>query len=1082
MTSPSFERIREVFLEVSAAPESERPALIQSLCAGDAALRREVESLLDNAATGDFLEPDPHAASMPTKPQEMPRSIGPYKLLQAIGEGGFGVVYMAEQEHPVRRRVALKLIRLGMDTKHVLARFEAERQALAMMDHPNIARVLDAGSSESGRPYFVMELVRGVPITEYCDRERLGTRDRLALFIAVCRAVQHAHQKGIIHRDIKPSNVMVTLHDGVPVPKVIDFGIAKATNARLTEKTLFTEFHQFIGTPEYMSPEQAEMSGLDVDTRSDIYSLGVLLYELLSGVTPLDGARLRSEGWVGMQRLIRDFEPVRPSVRLSAESEATTDAARNRGVGIAELKRSLAGDLDWIALRALEKDRARRYETASAFAADIERFLRDEPIEARPPSVVYRARKFIRRNAVPVAIASIVAIGLVGSATSLGLLYTRERAASLRATTAEARERSLREVAQSNLDRAVASEEQARTALARSERVKNLLKSALGADPNGGRQWSRETRASELLDQFRKSLEAGDTEDPEVMAELLGALGDSYVQLGMNDRALAVRTRAVELARTVWPPGELRLLRLTLDLAWAQSETGDWQACRENIAGILALDGAERPPIAVLARAYNILGNSNANVLSAASAIEYYTKALELARSDPESSPGFIAGIRHGLANGLSQACRFAEAMDVSDALAEEFPLTDTPSFNDLRRWHGHALRLWDMGRKEEAVDAVRRLAEASNRVLGPQHTDSTARWHTLAYNLVGVGRSAEAAAVVDSVVALVSAERRDVAHAKMLKIAAWAEFEMKEPEKAEARLREAQRIAATEGLGGYEHPGLLWRDVQVWRLTMDRLLWADDAIRRAVLEVVNDHIASRPDQEDTTQWIDWTDLRWTLTRFGEPAAAVQSGGLQDLRSLRDLSGGMYALRVSAPIGSDSSLDATGWFLIADWDIREFAIDGFAPEYPDRFAAGAAAPDVHRTDRFFGRPFDPYPTLDRIQRAVGFGLVARVSPVLPSGTYDIAITSDDGVRFTVDGDRLIDAWYGRASETDRISITHEGSAQAAWTIEYFQGAEGSLLAFRIEPADGPAREAALSRLGVMATGSADGSTVPRSSR
>src|SRR5437867_7823105 len=306
-------------------------------------------------------------ANLTEKPGD---KIGRYKLLQQIGEGGCGVVYMAEQEEPVRRRVALKIIKVGMDTKQVVARFEAERQALAMMDHPNIAKVHDAGATDTGRPYFVMELVKGVRITEYCDDNQLTTRERLELFIPVCQAIQHAHQKGIVHRDIKPSNVMVTLHDGVPVPKVIDFGIAKATQAELTEKTIFTQYGQFIGTPAYMSPEQAEMSGLDIDTRSDIYSLGVLLYELLVGRTPLDTKELLSGGFDEMRRRIKEEQPAKPSTRLrTLEGAEKTTTARHRKLRPEQLSTELRGDLDWHVLKALEKDRTRRYETANGLAA-----------------------------------------------------------------------------------------------------------------------------------------------------------------------------------------------------------------------------------------------------------------------------------------------------------------------------------------------------------------------------------------------------------------------------------------------------------------------------------------------------------------------------------------------------------------------------------------------------------------------------------------------------------------------------------------------------------------------------------------
>jgi hypothetical protein len=367
--------------------------------------------------------------------------IGPYKLLQLIGEGGFGSVFMAEQEKPVLRRVALKIIKLGMDTRQVIARFEAERQALAMMDHPNIAKVLDAGATDTGRPYFVMELVRGDPITAYCDTNATDTAERLRLFVLVCQAVQHAHQKGIIHRDIKPSNILVTVADGRPIPKVIDFGIAKATTTRLTDKTLFTEHRQLIGTPEYMSPEQAEMSGVDVDTRSDIYSLGVTLYELLTGSTPFDGRRLRESPHAEVQRIIREEVPPKPSTRLSSMKDTLTGVAARRHTEPAKLNRLIKGDLDWIAMKAMEKDRTRRYETASALGADVQRFLDREPVLAVPPSAAYRVRMFTRRHKTAVAVAAVAVVSLA-AATAVSLAFAvQERAARAR----EAQQRELAE-------------------------------------------------------------------------------------------------------------------------------------------------------------------------------------------------------------------------------------------------------------------------------------------------------------------------------------------------------------------------------------------------------------------------------------------------------------------------------------------------------------------------------------------------------------------------------------------------------------------------------------------------------------
>ncbi len=458
MNSADRERVKELLARAARLPPQDRVAFIRRATADDPQAAAEAIDLLATLDDPLFMSAPTGvgmAAALPgaALPGESPGTvIDRYKLLQLIGEGGFGSVYLAEQTQPVQRRVALKIIKAGMDTKQVIARFEAERQALALMEHPNIARVLDAGATAGGRPYFVMELVRGEPVTRYSDRERLPIRKRLALFQSVCHAVQHAHQKGIIHRDLKPSNIMVTVADGEPLPKVIDFGIAKATEVRLTDKTLFTEMHQLIGTPEYMSPEQAEVSGVDIDTRSDIYSLGVLLYELLTGSTPLERGRLRATPLVEVQRLIREEEPLRPSLRLatlgsSAQARFATplettinhsdssalDIARRRQSDPLQLTRTLRGDLDWIVLKCLEKDRRRRYATAGALADDIGRYLDDQPVLATPPDRVYAIRKFVRRNRGAVMAALAISTTLL-IATGVSLVFAlnaaRERASA----------------------------------------------------------------------------------------------------------------------------------------------------------------------------------------------------------------------------------------------------------------------------------------------------------------------------------------------------------------------------------------------------------------------------------------------------------------------------------------------------------------------------------------------------------------------------------------------------------------------------------------------------------------------------
>jgi WD40 repeat protein/serine/threonine protein kinase len=454
--------LRAIFCEaLDKGTPQEQALYLDQACQGRPDLRARVEALLRaNMQAGGFLAEPParHLATVDGPITECPGTvIGPYKLLEQIGEGGFGVVFMAEQQQPIRRKVALKVVKPGMDTKQVIARFEAERQALALMEHPNIAKVYDAGTTDQqsevksqkiqdteelrnprltadlgpvGRPYFVMELVKGLPITDYCDQNRLTPRERLELFLHVCNAVQHAHQKGIIHRDLKPSNILVTHHDGVPIPKVIDFGIAKAMGQQLTDKTLFTNFAQLIGTPLYMSPEQAELSGLDVDTRSDVYSLGALLYELLTGTTPFGKERLKEIGYDEIRRIIREEEPPKPSTRISTLGQAASTISTHRKSDVRRLSQLCRGELDWIVMKALEKDRNRRYESASALASDVQRYLNDEPVQACPPSTAYKLRKFSRRHKrvfATLALTGIFVVAAIGILIASNLRISRKQ-------------------------------------------------------------------------------------------------------------------------------------------------------------------------------------------------------------------------------------------------------------------------------------------------------------------------------------------------------------------------------------------------------------------------------------------------------------------------------------------------------------------------------------------------------------------------------------------------------------------------------------------------------------------------------
>ncbi|MBI3416777.1 MAG: protein kinase [Verrucomicrobia bacterium] len=514
---PTDNHEKEIFNAALEQPTEQRATFLRDACQGDGELLRRVEELLQAYdGSSKILADNATTVRQGTPLTETSGTIiGRYKLLQKIGEGGMGVVYMAEQTEPLTRKVALKIIKLGMDTRQVVARFEAERQALALMDHPNIAKVLDAGATDTGRPYFVMELVRGVPITEYCDKNHLPTKPRLDLFMQVCHAVQSAHQKGIIHRDLKPSNILVTLNDGVPLPMVIDFGIAKATNQKLTEKTLFTNYASMIGTPAYMSPEQAEMSKLDVDTRTDIYALGVLLYELLTGTTPFPAKELLSMGYGEMQRVIAEREPIRPSTRLSTMvNEERTVVAKNRSLEASALGKLFSGDLDWIVMKCLEKDRTRRYETANGLAMDVKRHLSNEPVIARPPSAAYKLQKAWQRNKLAFTAGAAVAAALVvGSGVS-----TWQAIRATEAKREQSRLRQLAEIEQRKALEARASEAKQRQAAEEARQNEALLRqqaqaneliarrAAFNSDMNVAQQalqLNNTGRASEILNRHR---------------------------------------------------------------------------------------------------------------------------------------------------------------------------------------------------------------------------------------------------------------------------------------------------------------------------------------------------------------------------------------------------------------------------------------------------------------------------------------------------------------------------------------------------------------------------------------------------
>jgi serine/threonine protein kinase len=737
--------------DISAA---ERAAYLDKTCVGEPELRRRVEALLGalERAGGLLKEPvvgrrsggqsgrgsEDGQPAPKTIVLEAPATeegpgtlIGRYKLLERIGEGGFGAVYVAEQREPVKRRVALKIIKLGMDTKQVVARFEAERQALALMDHPNIAKVLDAGATATGRPFFALELVRGVRITEYCDQNHLPTEERLRLFIQVCHAIQHAHQKGIIHRDIKPSNILVTLHDGVPVPKVIDFGIAKATQGELTDKTVYTQFQQFIGTPAYMSPEQAEMSGLDIDTRTDIYSLGVLLYELLTGRTPFDQNDLLAAGLDGMRKMIREEEPVRPSTRVSSlQGQERTTTAKRRGADAPRLAHLLRGDLDWIAMKALEKDRTRRYATANALAMDVERHLRNEPVAARPPSNFYRFQKTLRRNKLAFA-----AVGATATALLLGAVVSVWQ--TVRARQAEA---------------AALQEEAAATAAWRqAEAINRFLTEDLlfQATPDQNAR-DKHITMEEVLGRAAGNLDKNTevANQPETEATLRLAVGTTYYKLGLSaqaepqlERAVALRRSALGLLNPATLAAQQALVELlTLPLRrFEEAETlsrETWEG-RKRVLGPEHRDTLDTLSAYIVALGHQ--GKAEQAEPLARQALEMSERVLGL---DDHQTLVALGNIAFVLANrgDFAQAEHYQrEAVTRSQRLGHVEPEME---FDDRSSLGAYILF---QGRLEEAEKVLKEALPAAVRVLGADHYQTLHLQHMLARVLDEAGRLQEA-------------------------------------------------------------------------------------------------------------------------------------------------------------------------------------------------------------------------------------------------------------------------------------------------------------------------------------------------
>ena len=732
-----------VFSAARRLPPGQRAAFLDEACVGDAALRQRIEELLQASEKAEtFLETPATGLSSagaglqsPAVCAEKPGDwIGRYRLLEQIGEGGWGIVYLAEQEEAVQRRVALKVIKLGMDTKSVIARFEAERQALALMDHPNIAKVLDAGATDAGRPYFVMELVQGVKITDCCDQNRLSTRERLELFMQICRAIQHAHQKGIIHRDIKPSNILVTMNDGVPFPKVIDFGIAKATHGKLTDQTLFTALGQFIGTPAYMSPEQAEASGLDVDTRSDIYSLGVLLYELLTGQTPFDTKELMQAGLDEIRRIIREREPAAPSTRLSTmQGAALTTIAQHRKTEAPRLIHIVRGDLDWIVMKALEKERARRYESANDLAEDIQRHLSNEPVVARPPNAAYRFQKLVRRNklvfAATSAVVAALAVGVVLSVRS----SIKEHQALLEA------EKERRQ--------AQANEQKAQVEAAKSRQVAQFLEDMLNGVGPSVAMGSDTTLLKKILDNTAKRIGTDLGEQPAVEAELRYTLGEVYWELGELENAEAMHRQALALRTRLGAkdPQVAQSMRRLGHVLWRRGRLDEAEElARAGVALQRELFGSRNLEVARSLEDLSAILNTRNNAVAAEAALREAVTTKEALLGDDNLE---VADALDDLASWLfSRRYKRPEAEYLArKAIAIRQKLLGADNLLvTIASLKLQATKLDIQGNPSEQEATLYKLVAAQRQLLGDQHPSLAQSLNTLASVLRNEGKLAE--------------------------------------------------------------------------------------------------------------------------------------------------------------------------------------------------------------------------------------------------------------------------------------------------------------------------------------------------
>jgi eukaryotic-like serine/threonine-protein kinase len=858
----------ELFNKAVALHGEDRIAFLDQACAGDAALRAAVEALLraDEVASG-YLEPRGLGLEQTEQTTSSSEQVGKvvagrYKLLEQIGEGGMGTVWVAEQREPVKRQVALKLVKPGMDSKSVLARFEAERQALALMDHQNIAKVLDGGVTEQGRPFFVMELVKGMPLTEYCDARRMSVRDRLALFVPICSAVQHAHQKGIIHRDLKPTNILVTEHDGTPVPKVIDFGLAKALGAAttLTDRTLHTAFGTLVGTPLYMAPEQVAVNALDVDTRSDVYSLGVVLYELLTGTTPLEKQRFKEAAWDEIRRVIREEEPPRPSIRLSDSHDALPSISAQRHTEPVALTRLVRGELDWIVMKALEKDCNRRYETANGFAMDVQRYLADEPVLACPPSAWYRIRKFVRRNKGPVLTASLVVVALV-----VGVIGT---AAGL--VRAEQQRRVALDNEQKVAAAAAAEKEARRSAEARqaeTEAVLTFLENKViaaarpeGRSPPGG--LGRNVTLRRALEAALPEVSASFPAQPLIEARLRLRLATSFATLG--DAKVAVEQ--AERARTIYlqhvgsdHPDTLSSMHVLATCYEAIGRLDDALKLREKTLALMKVKLGPVDPKTL--SAMNNLALSYASLGQHAKALRLQEETLGLRRTGFGPDHYDTIGSMNNLALTYTALGRHSDALTlgretVAIAKAKLGPMERRTlvSIDSL------ALVYHNAGRPDEAVKLYEETLPLMNEKLGP-HQVTLWCMDGLANSYAALGRHREERKVREDALSLwkakFGADHPNTLSSMSLLAALLAVC-------PEAKLRDAKRAVELAEQAVQRGPQSAWSWQVLGWARYRAGAWKDSiaALERA--------IDLRKDGGDSFQWFFLAMAHWELEDKGK--------------------------------------------------------------------------------------------------------------------------------------------------------------------------------------------------------------------